>query len=164
MRAHDRLSEIAKSYLGTLEEGANKGHQVELFQRCVDGKAQGEPWCMAFVQFCLNAVESELGHRSNLYSSEHCLTVWEKTPQELRSKVPLVGSVVLWRKKGTTQGHTGVVTEVLTPGSFRTAEGNTNDGSGINRDGDGVYARVRTGLGTGDFEVLGFLDPFHGWS
>jgi hypothetical protein len=40
-------------------------------------------------------------------------------------------------------------------------EGNTSDGTGINRDGDGVYERMRHIVsGAGVMRHLGFLDPW----
>jgi hypothetical protein len=47
------LVEFAKKYVGTKEDPKkdNSGELIVLFQKAVDGKAQGEPWCMAFTQF-----------------------------------------------------------------------------------------------------------------
>src|SRR3954465_14170703 len=56
----DFLKELcfeAEKWIGVEEESENKGRAVEKFQRAVDGKASGEPWCAAFVQFCVMEVE-----------------------------------------------------------------------------------------------------------
>ena len=39
----------ARLWVGMTEVGGNnRGQVVERFQRAVDGKASGEPWCAAF--------------------------------------------------------------------------------------------------------------------
>ena len=44
----------AEACVGIREQGGNnKGPLVELMQKTVDGKAQAEAWCMAFVQSML---------------------------------------------------------------------------------------------------------------
>lgn len=156
------LVEVAKRYIGTKESGGdNKGAQVEAFQKAVDGKAQGEAWCMAFVQFCINKVEEETNEtlKSKIFKSEHCLTVWNKTPVEQRLKVPEPGCLIVWQFGKTASGHVGIVTAVG-PTKVDTIEGNTGDGQGVVREGDGVYARKRSRTGTSDMKVLGFLRVF----
>ena len=158
---HDALIEEAKKWIGVKEAtNHNDGKEVEMFQKAVDGKAQGESWCMAFVQFCLQRVETSQQTRTNMYSSEHCLTVWNKTGTGMHRTAPEPGFVVIWRHGATTQGHTGIVTEVLANGEFTTIEGNTGNGKGVIRDGDGVYNRTRSVTGAGEMKVVGFIDPF----
>jgi hypothetical protein len=157
----DVLIAEAKKWIGIKElTNHNDGLEVEMFQKAVDGKAQGESWCMGFVQFCLQQAENKLGLRSNMYHSEHCLTVWNKTPKEMQRIHACPGCVVIWQHGDTTQGHTGIVTELIDEDNFSTIEGNTGDGLGIVRDGDGVYRRTRSIRGAGTMKVLGFIDPF----
>jgi len=115
--------------------------------------------CMAFVQWAIKQVEAEFGIKSPLFKSEHCLTVWNKTPVENRLKEPIPGAVMIWRHGNTINGHTGIVTKV-TANNVYTVEGNTSDGKGVNRNGDGVYARVRSRVGSGAMKVVGWIDPF----
>ena len=158
---HDALIEEAKKWIGVKEAtNHNDGKEVEMFQKAVDGKAQGESWCMAFVQFCLQQVEASQQTRTNMFSSEHCLTVWNKTDIGMRRTTPQPGFVAIWQHGDTTNGHTGIVTEVLENGQFATIEGNTGDGAGVVRDGDGVYRRTRNLAGAGAMKVVGFIDPF----
>lgn len=159
--AHDALLAEAQKWIGIKEAtNHNDGSEVKMFQEAVDGKAQGESWCMGFVQFCLLQSEKSLGLKSNMFRSEHCLTVWNKTPQDMRRDTPYPGYVVIWQHEGTTNGHTGVVTEIVDKTHFGTIEGNTGDGSGVVRDGDGVYKRTRSVAGAGAMKVVGFIDPF----
>ena len=159
--AHDALLTEAQKWIGIKEAtNHNDGAEVQMFQEAVDGKAQGESWCMGFVQFCLKEAEAKLGLKSNMFRSEHCLTVWNKTPQAMHKVHPYPGYVAIWQHGDTTQGHTGIVTEVVDADHFATIEGNTGDGSGVVRDGDGVYRRTRSINGAGTMKVVGFIDPF----
>lgn len=159
------LCETAATYVGVREEGGyNKGKMVEEFQRAVDGKAEGESWCMAFVQYCLKKVDASGGAASWIFKTEHCLTCWNKTPKEARLTKPEVGSIVIWNHyqngKPTTAGHTGIVEKIVDANTMITIEGNTGAGDGINREGDGVYRRKRLIGNSGSFVVLGFLKPW----
>jgi uncharacterized protein (TIGR02594 family) len=154
------LIEVAQKYVGVKEKGGdNKGPEVEQFQKAVDGKAAGEPWCMAFVQFCINVVEAATKQKSKIFESEHCLTVWNKTPVEQRLKEPVPGCLVIWQFGDTSNGHVGIVTAVF-KNSIHTIEGNTGDGKGVVREGDGVYARNRSRVGSDKMKVLGYLKVF----
>lgn len=162
MSLHSRLVDEAKSYIGVTESGGdNHGKDVENFQRAVDGKAQGESWCMAFVQFCIRRVID----KTMFPATEHCLTAWNKANPNakyaLDSQDVRPGFVVIWRHGLSMNGHTGIVTAV-SKDSFETVEGNTSMGSGIERNGDGVYARSRSRFCTGTMKVVGFIDPFFG--
>ncbi len=160
----------ASRWVGTTEVGGNnKGQIVEKFQKTVDSKAQGEAWCMAAVQtWCVwtknyfDTCHPPLKDTIKLaiYPSEHCLTVWNKTDPRCRIKSPTPGCVIIWRRGQTTNGHTGIFVEMLPNGKMKTIEGNTGDGKGVVRDGDGVYFRERSLTGEGDMKVVGFIDPF----
>ncbi len=149
--ASEAIVREASRWIGTREVGNNGGPIVEAFQRAVDGKASGEPWCMAFVQYVLDK-----SGFNPLFDSELCLSVWINTRPEYRVQNPEPGCVVIWRKKGTTQGHCGIVKSVQ-PGYILTIEGNT--GSDM-REGDGVYQKLRAVPTHEGFELLGFLRPW----
>lgn len=164
--------DIAKSYIGVTEEGGdNKGHQVEIFQKAVDNQASRESWCMGFVQYCLMEAEKKFKKDSELeninkviFVSEHCLEVWNKTDKKYKSSIPKIGDVVIWNfyvnGKQTTSGHAGIVTGVSADGkSVSTIEGNTGPGGKIERNGDGVYNKVRSVTGSASMKVVGFISP-----
>lgn len=161
---HDVLVEIAQSFVGTKEEGGNnRGDLVEHFQRMVDGKAQDESWCMAFVQFCVQNAARRFDVIPTLPLTEHCMTAWT-TSRMVDRYAPsdgLVkpGFVAIWQKVGTSSGHCGIVVDIA-HGVMHTVEGNTSDGEGINRDGDGVYLRARNRTGMGNMILRGFINPF----
>lgn len=150
----EALCAEAEKWVGTKESGGeNKGPEVEAFQKAVDGVAQGEPWCMAFVQYCLKAVGG-----CDLPVSERVMTVWEKAPAELKISAPERGCLAIWRQKHGTAGHTGIVLEVLSDTQVRTVEGNTTSGVVLDREGDGVYRRDRAIRPVmGSLEIVGWL-------
>ena len=154
------LITVAEQYIGIKEVGNNAGPEVEKFQMAVDGKANHESWCMAFVQFCIMELEHKICRRSNIFHAEHCLTVWNKSPHELRRAAPEPGYIVIWQHGNTTNGHTGIVSRVIDAETFETIEGNTSDSNSVERNGDGVYRKVRHLHPTGEMKVVGFLVPF----
>ncbi len=160
MTPRERLIEIARSFVGVTEKGGNnRGAQVEAFQRAVDGKAQREPWCAAFVQFCITQAEKETGIDCKVYRSEHCMTMWRKSPDDLRLLQPEVGCLMIWNYVGSDRGHIGLVYSV-TPNKIMTIEGNTSPDEEIVREGDGVYSKVRSWNGSKTMKVAGWLRTF----
>ena len=157
-----QLISKAETYIDITEKGGdNRGVMVEMFQKAVDDVAQGEPWCAAFICYCIRHVEMQYGVLSGLKLSEHCMTLWNLNPAQRREE-PKPGYIVVWKKKGTTSGHVGLVTKLTLnqPTSFCTIEGNTGPGTGVQREGDGVYAKTRSMSAMGDMQVLGFLEPW----
>lgn len=156
------LIKVAETYLGTTDGGTNSGATVEMFQRAVDGKAQKEPWCMAFVQFCVQQVQLNFSCTAVLFETEHCLTAWNRTPESHKFSVPAPGRIVVWRHGTSSNGHTGIVTKVMDSVHFETVEGNTAPGDGVvERDGDGVYRKTRSMKTIGTMSVVGFIEPFY---
>lgn len=153
MSKPEMLIAEATKWVGTRETAQNKGPEIEAFQKAIDGHASGQAWCMSFVQYCLE----QLGG-SDLIKSSHCLNVWNKSPKQLRISKPVLGCLMLWRKKGTAQGHVGIVVEVLDENRVATIEGNTGPQSVVSREGDGVYRKLRAIRPVmGNLEVVGFL-------
>ena len=157
------LIRAAEKCIGVTEHGGNnKGPEVERFQKAVDGKAQGEPWCAAFVQFCVKEIGSSLRATVVVYPSEHCMTIWGRTPGVHRYKSPKPGFLVIWNYEGSTNGHIGIVTKVIDEFTIETIEGNTSpDDKTIEREGDGVYRKVRSTKTVGKMKLVGFIAPFN---
>lgn len=143
---------------GITEVGAdNHGHMVELFQSTM-GHAEGEPWCMAFLQSCVAYVET-FGFDSGLFPTEHCLTAFTNS-KCLHPVEPVAGDIIIWQLDGTTRGHCGLITSVQT-NWLHTIEGNTSPATGeIERNGDGVYEKIRPRGGMGKMREIGYLRPF----
>jgi hypothetical protein len=156
----------AEALMGIREKtNRNDGPMVELIQKTI-GNANGEAWCMAYIQTCLAYAELKSGVLSKIYPSEHCLTVWQKTDPSQRVLIkPKRGAIVIWNHLGTSNGHTGIVDEFEhEPGKMMTYEGNTSAGlrpdGEIEREGGGTYHCERSIKPPGRTKLLGFLKPF----
>lgn len=165
------LAHEAKRWVRFVEKGGqNKGQVVEAFQKAVDGRAHGEPWCMSFVQYCLMQTDflvdemfaQSLGHRTIIHKTEHCMTAWKHSP--IRVDVPVVGSVMIWQKGSTSAGHCGIVVglDADDKDHVYTVEGNTGPQDVVNREGDGVFLKKRSLTSGYTMKVKGFLIPWRG--
>lgn len=158
MTQAQRLIAVATKFIGVREVGGeNKGPEIEMFQKAIDGFANGQAWCMDFALYCIKQVGP-----SDLFECSYCLTVWNKSPKELRMSKPLPGSLMIWQKKNSSQGHVGIVIDVIDDGRRAvTVEGNTGPMSVVSREGDGVYKKFRpVHPSIGNLEVVGFLKPW----
>lgn len=156
------LIEEASKWIGTTEDktkGDNKGKEVEMFQKAVDGVAAGEPWCMAFVQFCIKQIEEKYKIQCLVFKSEHCMTVLSKSQMKV-VKDPQPGDLMIWRFGNTMNGHVGIVKRILAGGRVETIEGNTSDSESVERNGDGVFLKNRSLKGSEQMRVVGFIRPF----
>lgn len=163
---------VAQCLVGIREEGGNnRGPLVRLIQETV-GRANGEAWCMAFVQTCIAYVEVKLGIKSPLIATEHCTTLWNSTDQSYRVKrIPAPGAIpIYWYPHKGTNGHTGIFYKRLDGVDFN-VEGNTESGvvnGTVESDGGGVYdtrrsARMpRTPTNSARTVLRGYLIPFPG--
>jgi hypothetical protein len=157
----------AQACVGIREQGGNnKGPMVQLIQETI-GSAVAEAWCMAFVQTCVAYAEVKTGKKSPLYPSEHCMSVWLKTPKSARVKVkPLRGAIAIWNYPPGQSGHTGILDayDDARKGKMNLIEGNTEKGLSkkglIERDGGGVYYTERANVGSPKMKLIGYLKPF----
>lgn len=155
------LAEEARRWIGVREVGGdNRGPEVEEFQRAVDGKAQGEPWCAAFGMYCVAQVEARHGIISRIYRSESVKEIWDKSPDDMKSIEPGAGYFACWIHGLGPMGHLEIVQADITKRDFKTVGGNTGDGSGVVRNGDGVYERLRSTSPQGKMRLLGFIKVF----
>ena len=170
-------------WVGVTEQGGNnRGQLVEIFQRAVspDGRPHGEPWCMAFVQYCIKAVDTLYTScidesvvdimgvpneapalPSTLFRGEHCLTVWNRS-SALRIATPQPGNLCVWQRyqngKPTPSGHVGIITWVKDDGSIITVEGNTvSDTDPAGNSPQGVFIKHHALLPNDRMCVRGFL-------
>lgn len=155
---------VAEACVGIQEAtGRNDGRMVVLIQETI-GNAVGEPWCMSLVQTCLAYAEAKIGIVSPIFESEHCQTVWNKTPKNKRVKdIPLAGAIAIWGDVGKSSGHTEIVLS-CDGFIFNAIGGNTSGtkkpGQAVNREGNGCYYTVRSMKSTKKRKLLGFLKPF----
>jgi hypothetical protein len=154
-----RMRDLASFFIGVRESAKNAGPIVEQFQRAVDGVAQGEPWCMGLLQYLAKETARVHGGVIGVKQSESVLQTWNGTDKARRREQPAPGYWALWQMGDTWFGHAGIVKSVVGD-TFQTIEGNTSGGSGMDRDGDGVWLRSRRLVSTPEFKLLGFLKVF----
>lgn len=143
--------------------GKNDGKFIKLIQETVGG-ASGEPYCMAGMMTLIAYAELKTGSKSPLMATEHCQTLWNKTPKSQRVKsIPLPGALAVWGDKGKSTGHTEIVLacdgKTMQCVGFNTS-GTTAPGSKVNREGNGVFYTVRTMKNQGSRLFLGCVKPF----
>jgi hypothetical protein len=131
---------VAKSQVGVTEVGENGGAKVTAYLRAT-GLPAGNPWCAAFVAWCIGQAEAQTGVKCPLPKSASCdvLLAWGRKRGLLKT-TPQPGDIFLKLDSPTDAVHTGFVTGVPAAGSFTTMEGNTNAAGGR----EGVMVRAHT--------------------
>lgn len=121
----------------------NAGKEVEAYLAST-GTAKGNPWCAAFVYWCISEEVKAAKIEVPFLRSAYCPSIHTdaKVRGLLRDK-PERGDAVLvlrWYGSERAASHIGLVTAVL-GSDVHTVEGNTN--SQNSSEGDGVYQRIR---------------------
>ena len=170
------IADVAREYVGLRETSTNRGPHLDKFWKATSypsGSANREPWCSAFVSFCVQ----EADRRSPALALRIPPTfpaVDQWLPWAERAETgcvvfrlgsvrfaPMAGDIVVFKP---TFSHVGIVAADYTgDGMIHTIEGNTNEAG--SREGDGVWEKSRAikpawsfirvpavGLSTGDLE------------
>ena len=145
MNAIDKLIQIAKNEVGYLEKASNSQldsktanageNNYTKYWRDIKPDYQGQPWCAAFVSWCMMKAFG-LGTAKKLL--KHWPYVYCPTMADLftLNSNPKVGDIVIFYRHGEF-AHTGIVIKV-SGDRFWTVEGNTSGGSEIIANGGGV--------------------------
>lgn len=144
-KAINTLIKIAEGELGYLEKKSNSqldsktanagSSNYTKYWRDVYPSYQAQPWCAAFVSWCmmkafgLDIAKKLLKHWPYVY----CPTLGNLFKKNAN---PKVGDIVIFYRGGEFT-HTGIVTKV-SGDKFETIEGNTSGASGIVANGGGV--------------------------
>lgn len=170
MTNYDLLVYTASLYIGVKETSENRGDMVEKFQAVT--KTIGQPWCVSFIQHCVRSLDAfqmsldkNISKTSQIPLSASVINLYNLCPSGMIKDTPRPGYIALWRfykeDMPTSAGHCGIVHSVAS-GQFLSIEGNTEDSTDIVREGDGVFLRTRTLVGSKKMRIIGFLDPwFH---
>lgn len=142
--------------VGVTEQGGeNRGKAIAIYLASV-GITVPAPWCAAFVYFRLFTAAKLLGlELPEGFPASGYTPDWAHWAKRSGLWIPVAeiragratirkGDLCLFyfSRMGRI-AHIGIVTGPMVSGSFPTAEGNTSSGTGVNRDGDGVFARSR---------------------
>jgi hypothetical protein len=146
----------AGEQVGVSEEppGSNRGKKVEEFLSAV-GVAPGNPWCAAFVYWCVDHAAGELNVANKLPRTGGVLELWRRAKRDGLPCVPAAqvaiqpslvsAGMIFIIDHGHGKGHTGFV-EGQENGRLVTVEGNSSDGG--SREGTGVFRLKRRTVAT----------------
>lgn len=155
--------DTAFSYLGTQEIGSNEGPEVSKFLKSV-GLNPGYAWCAAYVSFCFDAADNTVLPKVRSARAQAFITNRSHDASDiLRHKVrPKMGWVLVWKNGNGPYGHVGFV--VSWHGRCGvTVEGNTSSGVyGSQREGDGIWLRVRCIEPANKFRITHFTETVYG--
>lgn len=122
------------------ELGKNHGKYVDDFLREAGGLGSGYPWCAAAINWCAEMVGTQNPDKSD--AAVIGWKRWAEANSRLKNR-PARGRLCLFLNRDGT-GHIGIVRSVEGD-SVWSIEGNTSSGvKGSQRDGDGLYRRVRS--------------------
>lgn len=144
------ISKTAAKYIGEKEKPSNTGFVNKDLEDKIKavGWQPGWAWCAAFIEAVFAETYPERAKEvSSLFVPSAVNTFRNlKNAGYKATMQPEVDAFVFWQrmKDGVAQwqGHTGIVSQILSIDKFKSIEGNTN-GIG-SREGDGVYEKVRT--------------------
>lgn len=146
---------IAEVDHGVREEGGNnRGPRVDDYLANTDPPIHtAAPWCAAFVQYVSDVVCNFLGAGNPLDMvrlEAYVQSYYDWASEGGKLVAPDAaepGDLVLFSFGGERYDHVGFLLAVPNAdGTFPTIEGNTGDRSA--RDGDGVFRKIRTHLGS----------------
>lgn len=119
---------VAKTQADIKEDGNNAGPEVKRYLKLV-GLKEGNPWCMAFVYWCVDQAAQKMGIANPLVMTGGVMRQWNETTcrkAPARSAGAVQPGDIFIMDFGGGTGHTGFVVEIK--GSIvKTIEGNTND-------------------------------------
>jgi hypothetical protein len=164
----ERIIAAAKSIIGQHEKAGNSGFVDPLFEKRMQqvGWLKFQAWCAYTVELIWKEAFTD---KHSLYTlidklfSGSALATWNNFKQSKQfstGQIPKAGAIAIFQHGRSSQGHTGVVVEVLKPNVFAAVEGNTNDSGG--REGIEVADKIRkTGLpfNPRGLNLLGFIYP-----
>jgi hypothetical protein len=151
---------------GVIEEGGpNAGPRVRAYLKHCDPPINvAAPWCAAFAQYVSDVAADALDIQNPLNDVKLEAYVqsyheWAKatgTIVDVAQAQP--GDLILYNFGGHRWDHIGIVLRALRGGKIAAVEGNTSPGVGASaeereRDGDGVYVKVRT-IGRQAIEIV----------
>jgi surface antigen len=159
-----RILEVCEKYKDQFELPGNAGFKNADFQAKLeaDGWQKYQAWCCYCAEMCFEEAYPEIEKELDRLFSANCVQTFHnfEAAGYATSTLPVLGALMIMQKyvdgKPTTQGHAGIVTQVLSNSTWVSFEGNTN--SAGSREGDSTQYKTRslmyhpTGL-----RVLGFV-------
>lgn len=178
----EKLIALATNFVGLTETKSNaewddpltkasekeKSNLLSKTMKRVSGWAPGASYCVAADGACVALTLEQLGQPE---AAKKFLKAWtagvmnnveEMKRRECLSKRPLRGSIWLAQHGKTWKGHAGIVTDFndrsMSLVEFNTSAGSTADPE-LQRNGDGIFSRVRNLQTNGDLITRGWVSP-----
>jgi lysozyme family protein len=146
-----QVLKVAAEEVGVREVplGSNRGPRVDEYLNAVGPGLLGQPWCMAFVFWCVKQAAAALGVSNPVPKTASVINCWQLAqslpganvvPAEKANEDPslVLPGMVFFLDTGGGHGHAGFIADVI-GGTLVTIEGNTNS-VGL-REGIGVFQR-----------------------
>ena len=155
---------VSNILLGITESGGdNRGELVDSILRSAGG-TPGLAWCAALQQVVEAFVEKYCNVTSSFPNGLGCVQIYQDASKKNDVfTFPELGDVMVWQSiddngKPLATGHMGRV--VAVGDILQVVEGNTGPGSGIQREGDGVYKKLRLmDKKYRTMQLLGYIRP-----
>jgi hypothetical protein len=146
----------ARSHIGEYETKPNRSDFIDAANRFTLAPL-GSPYCLSAILYCAHELAERMAYDVRI--PRICSAVKFYTQSELKSPLPEIGSIMIWQRlDDEKKGHAALVTGLLSNGMIETIEFNTsNSAAGINRDGDGCFAKIRSPHGTQNMRVMGWV-------
>lgn len=169
---YSRIKYLAVAAAGTLigtketPPGSNRGFIIDKIESLFNQR--GVQYCVIFVLYCYleacNSIKVNFpfpftASSQTLFENAYKLDCIYYDPAKIKE-----GDIVIWRKFNLWKGHAGLIISPLNKdNTFVTIEGNTsNTDYGSQRDGDGIYKRIRKAnkinFTVSAFYIRGFID------
>lgn len=139
----NKIKSIRQTYLNQIGvrelTGKNDGISVEIYLKSV-GLTKGNPWCAAFLYFCLNK-NSIKAPKSGYCPDWFYSNIIYSPSKKISIAIPDTADVFgIYFPSEKRVAHVGFVDQWIGKNVI-TVEGNTNDNG--SRDGNGVYRKMR---------------------
>jgi hypothetical protein len=151
----DKLIQTQYRYVGTIEIPNNRGAKIDSMNR-IAGVSVGSPWCASFVVFTSDKSGQIISTKSAL-AQNHFHYAKKHGRSSSKDRIQ-AGSLIIWRLGNTSSGHIETILSVV-GNNVITIGGNTSAGVGDQRNGDGVFIRMRSLTEPmGSLRVLGVVN------
>jgi hypothetical protein len=146
----------ASQYVGTGEDAPNRSAFIDACNAFTKAPL-GSPYCLSALLYLANDVANRLQLELDIIRTPSCVRFYSKSVR--KADYPTRGMIMIWQRLDNEfQGHAALVESVLDNGMISTIEFNTSSlGSGVNREGDGCYRKIRSPSGTQKMRVLGYV-------
>jgi hypothetical protein len=145
LSVNERVILVAENYIGVEETaGANRHPEIDKWNTRL-GLPLGSSYCAAFVSFVLDSAEVKTpAIRTGV--AQQFITKQSISATKVSAGTVTIpaGSLVIWKRGNTWQGHVGITVADWKGPTGYTIEANTSPSdAGSQSNGDGVYRKIR---------------------